>query len=115
LIFVYRIFQLFEYIFAGSGYFFQLCLFLVRKMSLGEDIVDISKDIRKVLHPATQKSAYWNKVIQNHSLVGDCPELIRCIDEAGTDSIGKLDCREEVANTEAKAHRDFEGMIVIIA
>jgi hypothetical protein len=51
----------------------------------------------------------------NNSLVRDCLELIWSINESGSDLVGKLDCREEVAHTEAKAHRDLERSAVIVA
>jgi hypothetical protein len=38
--------------------------------------------------------------------------LIRCIDKAGTDPVGKLDCREKVADAETKAHADFGGIVI---
>jgi hypothetical protein len=38
--------------------------------------------------------------------------LIRCIDKAGTDPVDKLDCREEVANAETKAHLDFGDIVI---
>jgi hypothetical protein len=104
LILVQRLFQLFENSLAALDYFTELSLLLVGEVSLWENIVNISKDIRKALDPVTQKLAYWHETNQNHSLVGDSPELIRCIDKAGTDPVGKLDCREEVADAETKAH-----------
>jgi hypothetical protein len=38
--------------------------------------------------------------------------LIRCIDKAGPDPVGKLDYREEVGDAETKAHPDFEGIVI---
>lgn len=77
-----------------------------------EDIVDISKDIRKASDPVMQKLAYWYEAIQDHSLVRNSCELIRCIDEAGTDPVGKLDRCEKVADTETKAHPDCGDIII---
>jgi hypothetical protein len=38
--------------------------------------------------------------------------LIRCIDKTGTNPVGKLDRREEVANAETKAHLDFGDIVI---
>jgi hypothetical protein len=35
--------------------------------------------------------------------------LVWSINKSGSDPVGELDCREEVAYTEAKAHRDLES------
>jgi hypothetical protein len=48
---VQRLFQLFENFLAALNYFTELNLLLVREVSLWENIVDISKDIRKALDP----------------------------------------------------------------
>jgi len=104
--------NLFENSLAALDYFAELSLLLVGEVSLWENIVDISKDIRKALDPVIQKLAYWHETNQNHSLVGDSPELIRCIDKAGTDPVGKLYRREEVADAETKTHPDCGGIVI---
>jgi hypothetical protein len=48
------------------------------------------------------------------SLARDCLELIWSIDKSGSDPVGELDCREEVAYTKAKAHRGFDYNAVIV-
>jgi hypothetical protein len=37
---------------------------------------------------------------------------MRCIDKAGTDPLGKVNYREEVADAETKAHPDFGGIVI---
>ena len=69
------------------------------------------KDVREIPNPAAEKLAYRNEANQNSLLVGDCFELIGRIDETRTDPVGKLDCREEVADAETKAHGDFGEMV----
>jgi hypothetical protein len=112
LILVQRLFQLFENSLAALDYFTELSLLLVGEVSLWENIVDISKDIRKALDPVMQKLSYWHEINQRHSLVGDSPELIRRIDKAGTDPVDKLNRREEVTDAETKTHPDCGGIVI---
>jgi hypothetical protein len=58
LVLVQRLFQLFENFLAALNYFTELNLLLLREVSLWENIIDISKDIRKVFNPVMQKLAY---------------------------------------------------------
>jgi K+-sensing histidine kinase KdpD len=69
LILVQRLFQLFENFLAALNYFTKLNLLLLREVSLWENIIDISKDVRKVFDPVMQKLAYWHAAIRiTHSL-----------------------------------------------
>jgi hypothetical protein len=64
LIFIQRPFQLSENFLAALYYFTELNLLLLREVSLWENIIDISKDIRKVFDPVMQKLAYWHAAIR---------------------------------------------------
>jgi hypothetical protein len=51
----------------------------------------------------------------DNSLIGNVLELIRSVDKFLPNLVGKLDRRNEVADTEAKAHRGLERNAVIVA
>jgi hypothetical protein len=73
------------------------------------------KDNREASDPVESNHQYQLSICLDNLLIGYVLELARSIDELLPDPVGKLDCREEVAHTEAKAHRDLERSAVIVA
>jgi hypothetical protein len=73
------------------------------------------KDNREASNPVKSNNQRQFIICLDISLIGNILELAWSINKFLPNPVGKLDCREEVAYTEAKAHCDFERSTVIVA
>ena len=89
---------------------------LASEISLGLDIVDISKYIREGFHAIelTNKDLLTS-LYRDNLLFRNCPELLWSINKPLAGLVCESKCSDEVAYTEAKAHRDSERRAVIAA
>jgi hypothetical protein len=90
-------------------------LLLASEISLGLDIVDISKYIREGFHAIelTNKDLLTS-LYRDNLLFRNCPELLWSINKPLAGLVCELKYSDEVAYTEAKAHRDLECSVVVV-
>jgi hypothetical protein len=91
-------------------------LLLASEISLGLDIVDISKYIREGFHAIklTNKDLLTS-LYRDNLLFRNCLELLWSINKPLASLVCELKYIDEVAYTEAKAHRGLDcGVVVVV-
>jgi hypothetical protein len=90
-------------------------LLLASEISLGLDIVDISKYIRESFHATelTNKDRFTT-LCRDNLLFRYCFELLWSINKPLAGLVCELKYSDEVAYTEAKAHRVLECSVVVV-
>jgi hypothetical protein len=90
-------------------------LLLASEISLGLDIVDISKYIREGFHAIelTNKDRL-TALYRDNLLFRNCLELLWSINKPLAGLVCELKYSDEVAYTKAKAHRNFDCSVVVV-
>ena len=86
----------------------ELCLLLAGELPFRYDDINILKDNREASNPVELNNQHRPIFCLDNSLIGNVLELTRSIDKLLPNLAGKVDYRDEVADTKAKAHRDLE-------
>jgi hypothetical protein len=99
---------------AAAGNLLKVRLLLVVELGFSSDDIDILEYNREASDPVNSSIKRPSIIFTGNALIGDVLKLVWSTDKFFAQLVGKLDCRDKVAYTETKTHRNIDRSAIVI-